>query len=343
MIEIDCDNVVEYLHRVGILKNERDARAQWLTWGVSNVVLRVFVEPRQDIVVKQSREQLRTKADWFSRLDRIYREADVMQILAKILPPQAVPNVLFEDRENYVFVMEAIDAEHRVWKEDLLNGQVDLQMAEILAHYLATIHRETRELVDSASQLADCEVFDQLRVDPFYRYLINRHTDLKPAIDQLVAESLSVKECMVLADFSPKNILITESDGKNLPQVTLVDFETGHYGDPAFDLGFFLSHLMLKTVLHRRSPGSMLELIKQFWRSYIDGRQIVEASDVRELNRRTVAHLAGCMLARIDGKSPVDYLEDNNQQELVRDYVRYLFLSPVVEVEAAIDQLVKPL
>lgn len=339
MIEVDCDNVVEYLHRVGVLNNQKNARAQWLTWGVSNVVLRVFVKSGQDIVVKQSRERLRTKADWFSRLDRIYREADVMQILANILPAQAVPKVLFEDRENYVFVMEAIDAEHRVWKEDLLNGQVDLRMADILAQFLATVHRETQGLIETESQLADCEVFDQLRVDPFYRYLINRHPDLKPAIDQLVAESLSVKECLVLADFSPKNILITESDGEESPQVTLVDFETGHYGDPAFDLGFFLSHLMLKAVLHRNSPASMLDLIKRFWRSYVDGRQIVETSGVQELNRRTVLHLAGCMLARIDGKSPVDYLDEGNQQDFVRDYVRHLFLTPVNDVEAAIDRL----
>jgi len=38
--------------------------------------------------------------------------------------------------------------------------------------------------------------------------------------------------CLVLADFSPKNILITDQG------IHLVDFETAHYGDPAFDLGF---------------------------------------------------------------------------------------------------------
>ncbi len=66
------------------------------------------------------------------------------------------------------------------------------------------------------------------------------------------------------ADFSPKNLLVYDG-GRGL---MMVDFETGHYGDPAFDLGFFLSHLVLKAFYHAPRHEPLLELTEQFWIAY---------------------------------------------------------------------------
>ncbi len=169
MIEIGPDNVLKYLRSNGHLDPDVSARAELLAWGVSNVVLRISLETGDDFVLKQSREQLQTRKPWFSRLDRIWRETDFIQTVAPLLPPGVIPHVLFEDRENYLFAMDAVEADHIVWKAELLSGRADPQIARTAGEYLATIHRETAFNEVLKKRWQDNEVFIQLRVDPFYR------------------------------------------------------------------------------------------------------------------------------------------------------------------------------
>ena len=157
-------------------------------------------------------------------------------------------------------------------------------------------------------------MFDQLRVDPFYRTIARVHPDLSARVEALIAQMRGVpRPCLVLADFSPKNILV------HARGLTLVDFETAHAGDPAFDLGFFLSHLLLKAV--RAAPGHepYLALTRSFRDAYL-GRFDAGEEDLA-FGRRVNAHAAACALARVDGTSPVDYL-DPRARETVRRFAR---------------------
>src|SRR5947199_5828200 len=128
MLELTADNALPYLRERGLVGAE-PAHVELLGWGVSNVVLRVEAADRL-FVLKQSRPQLRTRDAWFSDLDRVYREQEVMQALRPLLPPGVVPEVLFADRPNYVFAMSHAPLEARVWKEALLAGEVDLALGE---------------------------------------------------------------------------------------------------------------------------------------------------------------------------------------------------------------------
>ncbi len=319
MLELDATNTLAYLHDHGVLDRSCVAQVSPLAWGVSNVVLRVCPKQGADFVIKQSRAQLRTAAPWFSRLDRIWREIGVMRAISPLLPPGVVPRVLFEDRANYLFGMEAAPANHTVWKQLLLEGSADLAVAARLGEYLATIHRQTAGDENLAREFGDLEVFDELRVDPFYRRVAARLPDGAALFDPLIAELFATRACLVHADFSPKNVLISARG------ITLVDFETGHYGDPAFDLGFFLSHLLLKAVLHSARFETYAELTRVFWRTYRDGIGPVECQPAfapAELFRRAARHLAGCAWARIDGTSPVDYLPDEQMRASVRRFCR---------------------
>lgn len=335
MRELDALNIVEYLRESGWLEPDAEAHAEELAWGVSNIVLRINVTDGDDIVVKQSREKLRTEIDWFSRLDRVWREADVLQTLSE-LPDVPAPRLLFQDRENYVLGMSAIDAGHTVWKSDLLEGKFDFHLANGLGRTLALIHRNTSDKPELAKQLGDKEVFDQLRIDPFYRHIAMVHPDIHAPVSRLIDETMQTSGCVVLGDFSPKNILLTAQGP------VLVDFETGHYGDPAFDLGFFLSHLCLKTVLHADRRDQAIGLPTTFWERYI--HELAPAQDsilfsTPNLQRRAIANLAGCMLARIDGKSPVDYLPDEPKQEFVRSFCKGLFHQPPKRLEDVFEEL----
>ncbi|MBX6312700.1 MAG: aminoglycoside phosphotransferase family protein [Isosphaeraceae bacterium] len=302
MRAITPETVADYLLEMGHVPQGHAITARALGWGVSNVVVRVEIEGRAPLVLKQSREQLRTRAHWVSRLDRIWTEAAALRLLAEVLPRESVPEVVFEDRENYLFAMTCAPEEAIVWKERLLAGEADPTVAERAGVLLGAMHAHSAGHPALAGPLADTEVFDQLRIDPFYRTVARAHPDLAPAIEALIASMAGHGDVtFVHADFSPKNILVHPGG------LMLVDFETAHTGDPAFDLGFFLSHLLLKAFRAAPRASAYLDLIRRFRGAYLDQAGIGPQSD---RIRRAVGHAAACALARIDGKSPVDYLDE---------------------------------
>jgi 5-methylthioribose kinase len=193
-----------------------------------------------------------------------------------------------------------------------MSGQADPEIAERLGAILGAIHAEAPHQAALQQTLADTSLFDELRVDPYYRTVARAHRDLAPRIEALI-DSMNVPESertLVLGDFSPKNILV-HSGG-----LILLDFECAHAGDAAFDLGFFLTHLILKSIhWERLEPGTgarYLELTYRFWNAYLDR---TEQSSWRpaDLVPRAIEHTAACMLARVDGKSPVEYLDHDAQ------------------------------
>jgi 5-methylthioribose kinase len=266
----------------------------------------------------------------------------------------ATPSVLWEDRENYAFAMTAAPADHAVWRARLL-GRPDkagfeadnARIAAACGRLLGRIHAASWNNARLRDELGDTSLFDALRVDPYYRRIAEVHGDLRPQIERLVA-SLSQHACaLVHADFSPKNLLVSAGkpvgerirllqDGADM-QLLMVDFETGHFGDPAFDLGFFLSHLSLKAIYHAPRHELLLRIADRFWESYLEtlsGRtkwgggsadhDAIDAGEAAALADRGMRHLGGCVLARIDGKSPVDYLTDTARREMARSFGRLL-------------------
>ncbi len=333
MFELTADNAPGYLQSRGFLPTGSTATVTPLAWGVSNLVLRVEPEGLPAVVVKQSQPRLRTKIDWFSRCERIHREADVLRAISPLLPPGVVPAVRFEARADYVLGLEAIRADHEVWKAALLGNRVELTVAARLGTYLATMHRDTANRPTCLPDAADWSLFDELRIDPFYRWIARVHPAIQPAIDDLIAEMSRHRVCLVHADFSPKNVLV-HPDG-----VSLVDFETGHFGDPAFDVGFFLSHLLLKSLRQRPSREIWRQLVATFREHYAAGLEGgPDETNPADTSRRAVRHLAACLLARVDGKSPVDYLDEPWQPEFVRRLTcRWLGNAPA-ELEAALEE-----
>jgi 5-methylthioribose kinase len=333
MLELTPENTVDYLRASGRVPAGRAVEVRALGGGVSNVVLRVDVAGEPPFVLKQARERLRVQMHWVSRLERIWTERAAMELLGTVLPDGTVPRVLFSDEANYLFAMSCAPADAVVWKERLLAGEADVAVARRAGEILGTIHTATRGHPALEGVLADTEVFDQLRIDPFYRTVEQVHPDLAPALDALIASMAEVApadRCLVLGDFSPKNILV------HARGLTLVDFETAHAGDPAFDLGFFLSHLWLKALraawAAERGEAflSRFEDFEVLGRAFLDGYAAAAGSGAVALpdwpqffvqddglphpaTTPSAQHLAACVLARVDGKSPVDYLDPTAQ------------------------------
>jgi 5-methylthioribose kinase len=318
MIELTPDNVLDYLRQSGRL-GPGPARVTPLGWGVSNAVFRVET-PERLFVLKQSRPQLRTRDLWLSDIDRVYREQEVMELLHPLLPEPTVPAVLFADRPNYVFAMSHAPLESRVWKESLLAGEVNLALGERAGRILGRMHQATAADRAAIEPFRDHTVFVQLRVDPFYRRIQERRPEVAHTVAPLIEQLLSVKEALCHGDYSPKNIL---THGQSF---TLVDYETAHLGDPTMDLGFFLSHLVLKSLKRSAERRRYFDLTRAVWRGYAAE---VQFRPVAELAARGSGHFAVSLLARIDGTSPVDYLPEEEKREAARRLGRRVLLDRV--------------
>lgn len=346
---IDQDNAEAYLRRQGWVSPHERVNVRRLAGGVSNEVLYVTRPDRAnvDFVVKQARPQLRTPEPWFSSVERIWREVEVLHICQRLLlaelRPEATqpgeltagtPRVLHEDRENYTFAMSAAPADHRVWKADLLGGRIEPMIAEACGRLLGRLHAGTWHDPQVARQLDDRRLYDELRLDPYYRFVARGNPPFAAALERLIDETWHERHSLVHADFSPKNLLVYAGG------LLLVDFETGHYGDPAFDLGFFLSHLVLKAVYHSPGHEAYLALTTDFWRCYLaEMKRVVPPDDLQHLERRAVANFAGCAWARLDGKSQVDYLTDPARRALVRGLCQELLSHPAQTWQAVLEQL----
>ena len=279
-----------------------------LAEGVSNVVLRVET-PERKFVVKQSRPQLRTREAWFSNLDRIWREYDVMRLLQPLLPAGTVPELLYRCDEDYAFAMSHAPEPFRNWRSVLLSGEVDPSLGEQAGRLLGTIHEATGSRPELIEPFRDRTVFEQLRVEPFYLKIQERLPEIAERVQPLIERMRTLRLGLCHGDFSPKNLLLHEG------RFILVDYETGHWGDCTMDIGFFLSHLLLKAIYRSDQRESILELTRAFWRGY---EATVRWQPVAELQREGIGHLAVCLLARVDGTSPVPYLADAKQKEIAR-------------------------
>ena len=116
---------------------------------------------------------------------------------------------------------------------------------------------------------------------------------------------------LVHGDFSPKNILISDT------KVVIIDWEVAWFGDPAFDAAFLLSHLYLKAFYHRRRFGGDIRLAQTARGAYLEGLRDKGAAP---LAGRVARLLLMLLLARIDGKSPVEYITEDEDKARLRGF-----------------------
>jgi len=309
LIELTAQNAAQYL--------ARDCTVTGLGGGVSNTVL-LAESLGERVVVKQSLGKLRVQQDWFSERGRIFREAAALRMLAAMLPEGSIPTVLSEDRGNYAFVMTAAPAAARTWKSLLFDGILREETAERVAHILGAMISRTWKSSEFESVFGDQTVFDQLRIDPYYRTTALRHPDLAPHFDRLIDLSGRRRVALVHGDWSPKNFLV---DGS---KVMAIDFEVIHFGDPSFDSAFLLNHLLLKSYRLPHWRGRLRSLALRFWETLLPALP----SESGWFEQATIGHLGCLLLARIDGKSPAEYISGDTLKETIRQRARNLIVQP---------------
>lgn len=282
--------------------------------GVSGEV-RFLDGPDGPIVVKQALGKLKVAADWFASPERNAVEASCLRTLADVLGPECVPRIVWEDRANHTFAMQRLPARLLPWKGRLLACEVDPRTAWRVGELLGQLHARTHGRADIAAQFDDLTYLFDLRINPYHRRVAERRPALAPAIEDVVARMLANRQCLVHGDYSPKNLMV---DG---PDVVILDCEVAHWGDPRFDVGFCLSHLLLKTLHATTCADQMADAARAYLDSYAQaGRPVLDA----ELTRAT-----GCLvLARVVGDSPVEYLNTPALRQAALDLGEALLLEP---------------
>lgn len=299
-------------------------RVETLGGGVSCDVLAVHAGGRS-FCVKRALARLRVEADWRAPVERAEAEVAWFRLVAAI-DPTLVPQVLAEDRARHAFAMSYLPPEtHPLWKAQLAAGQADPDFAAQVGAALVRIHAATAARSDIAAQFANREQFFALRLEPYLLFTAARHREVAPRIRELAQSIAASRIALMHGDVSPKNILC----GPEGP--VFLDAETTCIGDPAFDLAFCLNHLLLKCVWHPEHSAAYLDSLARLKDAYLAG---VSWEPCREIERRTTSLLPALLLARIDGKSPVEYLTSERDKDFVRTCAKQMLLGESLDLNA---------
>lgn len=320
------DQLISYLQRTGRIGAAETPCVQVLGGGVSNRTVLVERAFGEAWVLKQALAKLRVKVDWFSDPARIAREALGIRYLHEMAPPGTITPLIFQDDSVYLLAMAAVPQPHENFKTVLLSGRVEEAHCRQFGALLGTIHHQGwRRREELARVFEDRTHFLTLRLEPYYQYTAAQMPEAARFIAELVAGTMRRRLTLVHGDYSPKNVLIHQG------RLVLLDHEVIHFGDPAFDLGFGMTHLLSK--LHR-FPELRPEFdraIRIFWAAYVEA--LGQVPWKRDLQEHAVRHTLGCLLARVAGRSPLEYLNEAERQTQRRVVVELMKDPPRSVVE----------
>jgi aminoglycoside phosphotransferase (APT) family kinase protein len=276
-----------------------ELRMEILKGGVSNRVVRVLRPTGEAWVVKQALLKLRVAVDWYSSPNRIHREALGLKWLKAL--GVSVPELRFEDGARYLLAMDAVPEPLENWKAVLLAGRVDQAYVRCFSEMLVAIHAKSfHRQVELQPIFQDTSYFESLRIEPYYGYTALQVGSARAFIKRVVQATRANSVCLVHGDYSPKNVLIHGG------ALILLDHEVSHWGDPAFDLGFSMTHLLSKANHVEAKRMEFQQAAAAFWDTYWTG--VAHEPWVAGLEERAVGSTLACLLARVAGRSQLEYL-----------------------------------
>jgi aminoglycoside phosphotransferase (APT) family kinase protein len=324
---IETGDLIEPLRRMGLLNVGESACFTPLTGGVSSDISLVEAGDRR-FCVKRALPRLKVAALWEAPIGRNAAEAAYMRAVAGWLP-HAVPRVLGEDAEAGWFAMDYLAPEdHPLWKAQLLAGIVEVDFAVAVGRDLAIIHARSAADPTIPAAFANDDTFEAIRIEPYLRATGRAHPELAARFDALALTTLTTKRALVHGDISPKNIL-QAPEGP-----VFLDAECAWFGDPAFDLAFCLNHLLLKGAREGVDRTRYIAAFSALADAYLAG---VNWENATEIEARAAALLPALFLARVDGKSPVEYLTRESERAAVRHCAEPLVADPPPRLKGVAD------
>jgi 5-methylthioribose kinase len=297
--ELTVDNAPRWLEEHGLNPAGVPVEAVELGGGVSATVI-AATGPGVSVLLKQALGRLRVSDLWLAGIERTETEVAALQLVGE-LTPGVVPRVLAHDAGDHVLAMELLPPEAQNWQVEIGEGRVHARLGRAVGETLGTWHSSTADRAEIAEQFDTFSMFEELRLSPFHETVMTRRPELAAAVGACTAELRSVRRCLVDGDYAPKNMLVAPGG-----RWWVFDLEVAHFGNPVFDLGFFLSFPLLSAV---RWP-SVREELETFAEDFLGGYSSVAGEDFAGDRTSIAAHTACLMLARTDGVSPAAFLDE---------------------------------
>ena len=302
--------LIAYLRRNNLISSQR-VRVTPLSGGVSSDILLIEDGDRR-FVLKRALGRLRVKDEWRADVSRNHYEQAYMRYAGRILP-QHVPGILHSDRRMGFFTMPYLSGAWSNWKQDLLCGRIQADCARLAGRFLGTVHSASWGDAELKAHFDNTDLFYQLRIEPYLLTTGRRTPELRPLFEAEADRLAATRLALVHGDFSPKNLLVRAGG------LMVLDCEVAWFGDPAFDVGFLLNHLFLKSIHLPEQHLSYLKLVDVFLARY--RAHMARVFDA-EFEQRVSRLLLMLMLARIVGKSPAEYLMDDSRKvEFIKAFV----------------------
>lgn len=316
--------VLAFLRKHGLAAEGELPRAEVLSGGVSSDIWRVDLKSGP-VVVKRALPRLRVEDLWEVPVERNRYERMWIETANAIIP-QVAPRVLAADDAG-CFAMELL-ADYPLWKAELAEGRANRDFSAKVGGSLARIHAATAGDAACAAKFDTDKNFHAIRLEPYLLAAGKKHPSLEKRLQELSGITARTRLALVHGDISPKNILV----GPQGP--VFLDAECAWYGDPAFDLAFCLNHLLLKGLWVPVRRSAFLQCYDVLAETYLAGvtwepRDVIEA--------RAAALLPGLLLARVDGKSPVEYLKSDSDKEFVREVASRFLQAPSATLAGIAD------
>ncbi len=303
------------LRSMGLLAPDAIAGGRPLSGGVSSDIWHIILPDGREVCIKRALPKLKVAADWRAPIIRNRYEARWLA-RASEAAPGAAPMLLGQDEATGTLAMQWLAPErHPVWKAQLHDGIADPAFSADVGRRIARIHAYAAERPEIASDFPTDSLFHAIRLEPYLIAAARVHQDLASKLVALAARTAATKVSLVHGDVSPKNILV----GPKGP--IFLDAECAWWGDPAFDLAFCLNHLLLKCLWAPRAASNFLQCFEVLATAYLTS---VAWEAPAALEARAASLLPGLFLARVDGKSPVEYLTEEKDKDRVRRVARAL-------------------
>ena len=315
--------LLEYLKERNFFSDSDRVSIIYYPGGVSGIVALAY-DDTQNIIVKQALSRLKVADVWECDPDRIITEHRAHEAYASLVP-ECVPTPLFADEENKVIGRVGAPDGTPMWKSQLLEGLLDFRVAGKVIDALRTIHEKSSTDAALRRDFDDNAVFYDLRISPYIEKTVAVHPRLKERSIGIIKRLMEEKMVLNHGDFSPKNILVDDAT------IYILDYEVAHFGHPSFDLAFFFNHFLLKAVKNKQWRDSYLNMLLYMAEKYFGG---ISFMDPELLEKETAELLGFMLLARVDGKSPAEYIVDDTDKKIVRNVAFGIFdTSPVTMSE----------
>lgn len=283
-----------------------------LSGGVSSEIY-IVRDDAQEFVVKRALAQLKVAAQWFADTSRNSIEAEYIAYVGEFCP-QNVPRLQFVSVKHKFFCMEYLGAGWQTWKQRMMTGEQSCETAFAAGALLGKIHAHSAKNPQIAGRFQTLHNFEQLRIEPYLLSTAQHYPSLRAIFHAEAARLRSQREVLTHGDYSPKNMLVNQG------RLIIVDCEVAWYGDAAFDLAFVLNHLFLKSLALDFSEQNWRKMVQAVWSSYCRERfALTESMEQSKVEANMVRLLVMLMLAKVDGKSPVEYLSEDR-----RTHIRFL-------------------